>query len=208
MSRSHEFLSLTFIAIIFIFGIFNFKNSNDKIKIAILNSVLETEEQLKATVSNVELIYTDNFIFHDKFMDAYGLSQRLLNRYVIGNRDVYSDKQHKLHFHETEWYNDSFINNAIELKKYIEDLKILFLYVATPSKTIEGYTKLPDSIDVSANANLDKFVSTVQESNINVLDLRDGINEGKFKAKNFFYTTDHHWTNEAAFWAFGNIIDN
>lgn len=204
MARKHKFLSSLFVVIIFIFGLYSLKNSFDKFKT--FNSEFKTEEQIKSTISNIELTYSDNFIFHDKFMNAYGLTQRLLNRYVIGNGDIYSDKQHKLHFYEESYDITSFINNASKLKEIIESIGIPFLYVATPSKTIDGYTELPDSININANTNLDLFVSAMHENSVNVLDLRNRIIEDKVSARNLFYATDHHWTNEAAFWAYCNII--
>ncbi len=187
--------------------VYNLKNSYSSLKDIVSASEFKSEEQVKSTISDIEIKYSDKFIFHDKFINTYGLTQRLLNRYVLGNGDIYSDKQHNLHFYEQNYDINLLINNAIKLNDIIKSEEIPYLYVATPCKTMDGYTDLPDSIDVNANNNLNLFISTMKENNVQVLDLREEINGSEFKAQEFFYATDHHWTNNAAFFSFNKIIN-
>nr|MBQ4318109.1 hypothetical protein [Clostridia bacterium] len=100
---------------------------------------------------------------------------------------------------------ETYIKNMTKLKDVCGDSGAELLYVQTPFKVIEGYTVLPEGKEDYANANADNFLSGIEAAGIRTLDLRDTILDA-MNPEDIFYRTDHHWTTEAAFWGYTEIV--
>ncbi len=98
------------------------------------------------------------------------------------------------------------ITSTIELSKYCNDKDVKFLYVQIPSK-ISKY----DDLDISgvtdfSNQNADSFLSALNESGVNTLDLREEIHKEGLVHHDLFFETDHHWKGETGLWAAEKIL--
>ena len=76
------------------------------------------------------------------------------------------------------------------------------LFVLPPDKYIEGHTTFAKGLPYHmANETADGFLKQLDEYGIGNLDLRDYLKDSGMDLSDAFYTTDHHWKIETAFWA-------
>jgi hypothetical protein len=53
----------------------------------------------------------------------------------------------------------------------------------------------------------DNMCLKLKENNVNLLDVRELMQTESMNYEDHFYKTDHHWTFETGFWAYGKVID-
>ena len=83
------------------------------------------------------------------------------------------------------------------------DLKMYFLLAPNAANILSD--KLPIAVS-TANQNkyMDDFFETVESLGITPIDVRDTFKEAK-KDTQLYYRTDHHWTTDGAYLAFGQV---
>lgn len=101
---------------------------------------------------------------------------------------------------------DSYSENLIELQSYLDEKEIDLLYIQAPSKVSQYDNQLADGIEDYSNENADEFLSRI-DGIVDYIDLREEMYEDGLNQYDYFFKTDHHWTPEAAFWAFGNVAE-
>lgn len=89
--------------------------------------------------------------------------------------------------------------NMENLKKYLEEKNIDFLYVQAPTKMSMTEKYLPAGMQDYANENADELIQKLQRAEISVLDLRPEMYKIAQDYYGAFYITDHHWTTTTAF---------
>lgn len=95
---------------------------------------------------------------------------------------------------------------AGELKRLqtaLDERDIGFLYLQAPSKLKEEEEdELPYGVWDSSNACADRLLAALEEQDVDSLDLRGILARAGGERADWFYKTDHHWTQEAAFLSF------
>lgn len=84
----------------------------------------------------------------------------------------------------------------------LADRDIPLLYLQAPSKAGPDSDDLPYGVTDTSNPNVELLLPLLEEAGIDYLDLRQILQEAGGSWDNWFYTTDHHWNQEAAFTAF------
>lgn len=82
-----------------------------------------------------------------------------------------------------------------------------FLFIMVPSQISKFEDLLPDGFTDTTNDTADYFLSLLEQSNVPFLDLRDELQEDGISITDAYFTTDHHWTPQTAFWAYTRILD-
>ena len=83
------------------------------------------------------------------------------------------------------------------------DLKMYFLLAPNAANILSD--KLPVAVSTaSQNKYMDDFFETVESLGITPIDVRDTFKEAK-KDTQLYYRTDHHWTTDGAYLAFGQV---
>ena len=159
-----------------------------------------------------ESAYLANFPGKDAFIDGNGLmagilGQREMNGVIKLNNGYLTDVRPQLSREKLREEAETVIHVSDVLKQH----GIPFLYVAAPMKPADGagctaQEQLPAGVEDYGNENLDFFLSCLSEGNeVNILDLRQAMNEDGRDPYEFFYRTDHHWTTEGAFYAYQKL---
>lgn len=94
---------------------------------------------------------------------------------------------------------------AAQLKRLqtaLAERDIGFFYAQAPSKLEPGAEVLPYGVDDPSNACADALMEQLEALDIDHLDLRETLRESGGEWTDWFYQTDHHWTQNAAFSAF------
>lgn len=99
---------------------------------------------------------------------------------------------------------------ASELKRLqtaLEERDVGFLYLQAPSKLEEENDRLPYGVEDNSNACADRLLAALEEAGVDSLDLRQTLRQAGGAWGDWFYQTDHHWTQEAAFTCFRALAE-
>ncbi len=99
-----------------------------------------------------------------------------------------------------------YAENLLELQAFLEEKDIDLLYVQTPYKISAEDTQLVTGLENYANENADAYLAAIA-GEVDYIDLRQEMQDDGVSHYDFFFKTDHHWTPEAAFWAFGTLAE-
>lgn len=152
----------------------------------------------------------DNLFLQNKanYINFNGAMARLLHQPVMNERLMLKNG-HLTTFSE-KGLTDSYIQNAAEniirFSKTLEEQGKNFLYVQAPSQISKYENLLPTGYKDTANSNADKLIAQLRINNVEVLDLREELQNEGISITDAFYVTDHHWLPETGFWAYTKIL--
>lgn len=213
LAKPTSLMALVFFAFLFFFGVKNVSSLKDTVK-----DVFEGEtETVKEVIRGIEDGYNETFYKRLRFIDLHGGFQRVLGKQEVGNFDVVRDLQGNIHHtynspgrsvidaqHSRDPEDYRYIQT---LQKYCDEQGLPLVMTITPHKVQQGYTTFPTGISSYKNENLDFRRDMMRQMGATVLDLRESMERVNYPKENAFYKTDHHWTTETSFWAFGEILN-
>lgn len=105
--------------------------------------------------------------------------------------------------------NKEYVSNSIsaikEFKKRYPDLGMSFVLAPNTANILKE--KLPYSATLNdQNTYMDDFFSKIGKIGVNVIDVRDSLKKAN-KKEQIYYRTDHHWTTNGAYAAYGKIAE-
>ena len=100
-----------------------------------------------------------------------------------------------------------FAGRTAALNDYLAKRGTFLLYVSPPYTTGKYDPELPEGIEDFSNDNMDRMNALLEEAGIDVIDIREAMYAGGLDHYKMMYKTDHHWTTEAGFYAYGLIED-
>lgn len=157
------------------------------------------------SLSVVESIYNEYLPGKNLLVTLNGGLNRLLGARCVNDRYLMDNGQ--LTYVISEFDVNGIAENTVAFRDALEELDIPFVYINAPFKIDENDKQLPPSVEDYSNENANRFLAVLEENNVNTLDLRDRIEAESLDHYSLFYPTDHHWTAEAGFWAYTEIVD-
>ena len=105
--------------------------------------------------------------------------------------------------------NKEYVSNSIsaikEFKNRYPDLGMSFVLAPNTANILKE--KLPYSATLNdQNTYMDDFFSKIGKIGVNVIDVRDSLKKAN-KKEQIYYRTDHHWTTNGAYAAYGKIAE-
>ncbi len=165
----------------------------------------ETGEAISAK-ARLTAAYDESIVGFDRFISVYGITQRLLGTSVYedaGYTYLIRDRQDFLHFHTTPASAEVSADAVSALHETLAEHGIPLLYLQAPTKEIDGFTDFPLGIDYASAENADAMLSALAARGVSTLSFADALADAGIAPETMFYRTDHHWTTETAFAAFG-----
>lgn len=214
--KSAHIIAIVF-GIILLSGIVGFFNLNSFIKpvaASLFNWSGEktVSENIKGIESSIEGLINENVGFRTSYIQANGLVQKLMGKRVVNDIDPESSviklDNGYISFLAKELSNEALQDRADKisaLNSFAHDNGIDFLYIQAPYKIAQDDQKLPAGLKDYSVSNAQALCSMLGEENVNVLNLIEIVRKQNKDWYSLYYRTDHHWTNEAAFWAYGEI---
>ena len=151
----------------------------------------------------------NNVFYKNEYIELNGLAQRILGRRIVCDADRSNDVVKLDNGYLT------FVGQKIDIDWQADNIKRLhdilveretdFLYVLAPYKIDPTDPELPYVIDDYNNENADILIDHLRYTGIDCIDLREEIKSADKNHYEMFFLTDHHWTPESGFWAFGVI---
>ncbi len=161
-------------------------------------------------IQEVNLLLDESFYQRYRFINVYGLLQKLLGKNEENNFEVISDERGFLHytfFADGPQLDPDLPERAIRLRSALKDNTEL-ICLMPPDKYLRGYTKFPRGIPYPYfNENADLYLQAIEKEGIPFLDFRERILESKIPKNELFFKTDHHWTIQTSFWAFRELVN-
>ncbi len=214
--KSAHIVAIVF-GIILLSGIVGFFNLTSFIKPVVVSffnwsGEKTVSENIKSIENSVEGLINENVGFRTSYIQANGLVQKLMGKRVVDDVDPDSSviklDNGYISFLAKELSNETLRDRADKisaLNSFTDEKGIDFLYIQAPYKIAQDDQKLPAGLKDYAVSNAQSLCSMLGEENVNVLNLIDIAREQNKDWYSLYYRTDHHWTNETAFWAYGEI---
>jgi hypothetical protein len=154
----------------------------------------------------IKNIYIEGGREKKKFIELYGFVQKIFLKSVIGNFEYIKDKYGTMHYFVKSNDRSVFCNEMKKLSKLLTDKNIPLLYVQNPPREIEGFTYFYNGFELTeGRKNHRVLLKSLQENNIEILDIESDI--VKFEDPfNFYFKTDVHMTTNAELFVLKEII--
>lgn len=199
----NRLISIFFMLVILAFGGGTLMKARGDISSAV------KEKEFAEIPSAIESSLTENFKSRNNWINVNGLFQRLIGVTVIrdaGDIDVFKMSNGQL----TYEYPDCDLTEETEevkgLASFCEENGVDFMYVQLPCKAYSDEL-MPPGTHTYAYPDADDITAQLRESGIDVLDIRDEIEEEGKDIPPLFFNTDHHWKPSTAMWAAGIISE-
>ncbi len=154
--------------------------------------------------SKLESYASDQFIFRNGFIRIKTAADTALggleSNGVYRCRDSYLMEDITVPTKEVTESNKSALT---AFKEANADLNMYFLLAPNAANILSD--KLPGAVTTAdQNKYMDEFFEMVKSLGITPIDVRDAFKEAK-KDTQLYYRTDHHWTTDGAYLAFGQV---
>lgn len=163
------------------------------------------EEKYEAWTTLIGLEYSEQFFDKYFFVDANGFFHKVMGQRKM--KDVVKTDTGKLVTPVEEADVWEQVEKTKDLYQWLQEEKIAFSYVQVPYEICKYEDGLPKGIRDYSNQNADNFLLGLKQADIPVYDLREEMHATGLSHNEAFFKTDHHWTIETAFWAFGTMVD-
>lgn len=81
-----------------------------------------------------------------------------------------------------------------------------FLFVMVSSQISKYEDLLPAGYNDTTNDTADAFLALLDQAGVPYLDLREEMRKDGLSVTDAYFRTDHHWTPQTGFWAYGKIL--
>ncbi len=169
-------------------------------------------ELLRQNISAAEQLFSNNIGLRERYIDIYGAMQavagenitqddaftvvRLENDYLIFETESYSDER-----------LSAYAENLSAFEQHLSGQGIPMVYFQAPYKLDYQNPGLPYGIEDTANDNANRLIGFLQQQSVTYTDLRQSIKQSGLDHYSLFFSTDSHWTPEAALWASEQIAE-
>lgn len=166
------------------------------------NGEINTTEFIK----EVKNSYISNVKFKEDFINVNGFFARVTGRNHYN--EVSKLKNGMLTYGQRISYDMKYFGNGIsDFNSYLQKNDIDYLYVQAPIKVDKNDTLLYKGTVNYANTNVNELIEILENKKVSYIDLRDDMASTKEDLEKYFYNTDHHWTNEGAFYSFQVVMN-
>ncbi len=171
--------------------------------------LFSTEPDAENVKTRIITAFDEKIVGFDRFLSIYSTAQHLLGTSVYddaGYTYLIRDSENNLHFNTVHADAAPYADAVAELDAALKAQGIPFVYIQAPTKEIDGYTKYPLGIDYATVDNAADMTAELTARGVDIIDLSSVFKNNGADPAAMFYRTDHHWTTETAFMAFGHVL--
>lgn len=173
--------------------------------------------KVNSLIDVIDMYSSDYLPFKEYVKVPSGLFDRLIDNRMVdtdniylrtGNGGLIVRSPFYQEFSEEELDTSELVSNVAELRDYLAESGIDFMYVQSPVKEDKYDTEYVETYGLSYENQLaDSLLCGLKKEDIDVLDLREVMNKAGMNCYDAFFNTDNHWNIETAFWATGVIAE-
>lgn len=173
-----------------------------------VNDEVVNNEYTEEMGSKFDVDIASNFCKQFEFVNLNGAFHRLLGHREM-NDVVKLNNGHLLQpigYAEDEVL-EGYADRVGGLNEYLKERGTDLLYVMTPHQVCPYHNQLPAGIQDYGNSDIDRMLEYVSARGVDTIDIRERMHDDNIDQCNMIYATDHHWTTEAGFYAYGIYED-
>lgn len=172
-------------------------------------AVIEFRDMIDTQYESMLNTKKDNPLLKNKssYIDLNGQMANYLGQQTMNERVKLSNGH--LAEYDKGYSPEDITENANNIVHFYQDASALgkdFLFVLAPSQCYGQTSLLPVGYTNNIDENADTFINVLSKNNVPYLDLRDKMEEQEISYSDAFFVTDHHWTIETGFWAYGEMM--
>jgi hypothetical protein len=164
-------------------------------------------EYRSGVIKRLNKEFEDEIAMKQRFINSFGLLQRVMGKREVDNYDIIKDEEGYLHrpSYDRSRRVKKYTKNAVALYEYAEAGGMDFLIIETPPTIMKGITRMPPGVEYYDDRNIDLFLAELNKRGVPYIDVRELFAElGEDELR---YRTDHHWAMPLAFKTFGVTRD-
>lgn len=159
--------------------------------------------------SNLIDFVNTSVILHDSFIDLYGFTQRLFGKRQVENFTIFKTNYEKLEAPRKELSEEDIVEKLSKLAvviDYVSSKEIPYYYIDSilPIQNIED---LPKGVKEGSHYNKNLLNHKLNEKGYRIIELQELPLIRAVPKEKLFYRTDHHWTMNACFASYCEIIN-
>lgn len=171
----------------------------DKGKVAKLTIIQKYKNFIDKIIGMIETATNNNVLMHDELVYLYGSFNKNIGMKIV--KDIESTNV----FLESGQFNYLYpprenltqtIQDVIDLKKYVEEKNMNFMYVQTPLKLFAEKDIIPGCIDNYIYKDKARLREELKKKNVDAFDVATYLSGEYNEYMEYFYDTDHHWKIE------------
>lgn len=213
MKVYHKAFAVIFLIGILGFSMFNFLYMADDVKKELEASGLPSElSQVKDFTATVDTTLTSKLLFDYRWTEAYARIHNLLGKNEENSFKYVKDKDGML-YAGNFWNTDvntpnDYVDRINRIRAAVKDKDTKVVVLLYPclynEKWSDGYYGMPYT---DYNYLADDITALLRYYGIDHIDYRESFLSRNMKAPEIFYKTDHHWTIEAAFIGYTDMVN-
>ena len=173
-----------------------------------VNGKTETNYEFgnKDSMGYLQVEYSANFPYKTNFVDLNGFVRRIVGQREMN--DVIKLNNGYLTQVGSKMDDESISNNAqaiVDFNDYCVAHGTRLLYVQPAYKISKYDEQLPIGVTDGHNETIDKLLSLLSKADVPIIDLREMMYNDGIDQYQLYFRTDHHWTNQGAFYAYKKI---
>lgn len=172
----------------------------------LINSLMESE---KVSVKVLAEEYFENINYKNRYLDLYSKIQKDLGKEQIETFTVYKNSYGKLVSPRPMLSDEEItkkVNEMYPIFQYLSETKGVDYVYVTSLLPISSEKDLPLGINDYSKKNAENTLSILNKRLITILDIRESDIIKAFSRDRLFYKTDHHWSNEACFAVYQELV--
>lgn len=174
------------------------------------SDVMDVLKKKGVFVTNeISEIYSSTEYGRRVWINLYGFSQRIFGKDIIENFTLCRNSYGKIISPKDCMAQEEIVSGAENIKtiyQYLEGKNILVYYI-TSLLPISNDEKLPRGLADYSHENAMRLQEAIESIQIPIIDLRTGERIKEIPGNARFYRTDHHWSLEACFASYVEIVN-
>ena len=209
---AQKLFSLVFLAAVFGAAVYNFREQRVNLETSVQGLLPPlTEKAARADIGLLDDAAKSYITGQTNFMEAYAYIQKVMGKNEIDNFSYIRAKNGALNFGN---FYDADITG---LEKYAARLRRMkealaengggLIFLTPPDLIVWDRPEYASGMPYrNANPLQDAFLDQLREYGVDYLDARYSLKDSGLPADKIMYRTDHHWTNEACFEVFRDLV--
>ncbi len=168
-------------------------------------AITEENADVKTELSNLDNVYTENFIAKNNYIDINGGFARLVDMPYL-NEVVKLDNGAIIQPYAKVGMQPM-VNETVLLRDYLSTMDTPYIYVQLPEKYLtDNDSQIPVWAQTYSNTNADELLAYLAQNGVVTMDIRAEMLNSGIDSYDAFFKTDHHWKIETALWAHTLIV--
>lgn len=150
---------------------------------------------------------TESLVYRDYLIDYYGITQKVLNKSLIGNFEFMKSDNEFMHMAVKDIDTRPLVNSIPLLKETLDQSNIPLLYVQVPPRSISNTESQSLNIAYDEDAAISNAKDAITSYGIAYLDIAEKMAAANFSPEKLFFKTDVHLSTKGEFFLAKEIVN-